>query len=115
MSHFLTPEQWITQYIGLKFKNWDLFVKQVSIFYTDILAGGKLNPSEVNYVVPDWLRGFKGDEFQMLLRRRKIFIDELHMRKPNELRLMDQRIKVLYKYLNNKTHDYFWKNDYAKF
>ncbi|KAK4304891.1 hypothetical protein Pmani_023198 [Petrolisthes manimaculis] len=77
--------------------------------YIDILGSGELHPTQVAYSVPPWLRGFKGNEFQMLLRKRKIFGNEMRRYRPTKFREMNRSIKRLYRYLNQKTRTYFWK------
>merc|ERR1711962_130075 len=76
--------------------------------YIDILGDGKLKPTDVCYSVPPWMRGFKGNEFQMLLRKRKLFQNHMRVARPSKHREMNKRIKWLYKYLNQKTKDYYW-------
>ncbi|KAK7053121.1 39S ribosomal protein L51, mitochondrial, partial [Halocaridina rubra] len=77
--------------------------------YIDILGNGTLHPTQVCYSVPYWLRGFKGNEFQMLLRKRKFFGKHMRLYRPSKYRDMNLRIRWLYRYLNRKTRDYFWK------
>ncbi|CAL4184204.1 unnamed protein product [Meganyctiphanes norvegica] len=76
--------------------------------YIDILGDGSLKPTDVSYSVPPWMRGFKGNEFQMLLRKRKLFESHMRSTRPSKHRDMNKRIKYLYRYLNQKTKDYYW-------
>lgn len=76
--------------------------------YIDILGDGSVHPTEVTYSVPYWLRGFKGNEYQMLLRKRKFFGAEMRKSKPTKYSQMNLRIRWLYKFLNRKTKDYYW-------
>lgn len=78
------------------------------IFLTDILGDGNLKPSDVCYKVPKWLRGFKGNEYQMLLHRKKRLGSFLEEYEPLRYAEMNRRIKHLYYFLNHKTKDYFW-------
>jgi len=76
--------------------------------YIDILGDGALRPTDVSYSVAPWMRGFKGNEFQMLLRKRKLFQRTMSQTRPTKMREMNKRIKYLYRYLNQKTKDYYW-------
>ncbi|XP_064117898.1 large ribosomal subunit protein mL51-like isoform X2 [Macrobrachium nipponense] len=76
--------------------------------YIDILGDGSLHPAQVLYSTPAWLRGFKGNEFQMLLRKRKLFGKEMRDKRPTKYKQMNMRIKWLYRFLNQKTRDYYW-------
>ncbi|XP_037803770.1 39S ribosomal protein L51, mitochondrial-like [Penaeus monodon] len=77
--------------------------------YIDILGDGSLKPTDVSYSVPYWLRGFKGNEYQMLLRKRKFFHAEMGKYQPTKLTELNKRIRKLYVHLNQKTKDYYWR------
>jgi len=77
--------------------------------YIDILGNGSLHPVQLLYKIPPWLRGFRGNEYQMLRKRRQLGpLLEDHY--PTKHRDMQKRIRYLYKYLNQgSTKDYFWR------
>ncbi|KAL7638356.1 UNVERIFIED_CONTAM: hypothetical protein RMT77_010926 [Armadillidium vulgare] len=77
--------------------------------YIDILGDGRLKPEEVCYNVPKWLQGFQGNEFQMLLRRRAAQGNVMREYWPSRYFEMERRIKYLYKHLNTKKKDTYWK------
>ncbi|XP_042874954.1 39S ribosomal protein L51, mitochondrial-like [Penaeus japonicus] len=76
--------------------------------YIDILGDRSLKPTDVSYSVPHWLRGFKGNEYQMLLRKRKLFHAQMSRYQPTKLTQLNKRIRKLYVHLNQKTRDYYW-------
>ena len=77
---------------------------------TDILGNGALHPVQLMYTVPPWLRGFRGNEYQMLLRKRRALGPLLEDHYPTKHYNMQKRIKYLYRFLNHgRTKDYFWR------
>lgn len=72
--------------------------------YIDILGDGTIHPVKLLTDVPAWLRGFRGNEFQMLLRRRAVHPEWKYIR-PAKWNLINKRIKYLHKWLNRKTEN----------
>ncbi|CAG0913805.1 unnamed protein product [Notodromas monacha] len=70
--------------------------------YIDILGSGKVHPVDLMYNVPKWLRGFRGNEMQMLVRKRKIFGAWMQEHRPKKWMDMEKRVRYLYKRLNHK-------------
>ncbi|KAF0294683.1 39S ribosomal protein L51, mitochondrial [Amphibalanus amphitrite] len=80
------------------------------IMPSDILGNGSLHPVQLMYKVPPWLRGFRGNEYQMLLRKRRALGPLLEDHYPTKSFNLQKRIRYLYRFLNHgRTKDYFWR------
>ncbi|KAG8189033.1 hypothetical protein JTE90_025473 [Oedothorax gibbosus] len=70
--------------------------------YIDILGDGSIHPVKILTNIPPWLRGFKGNEFQMLLLKQRHYYF-WRWSQPTKWKWINKRIMFLYRFLNRKT------------
>ncbi|GFT21091.1 39S ribosomal protein L51, mitochondrial [Nephila pilipes] len=70
--------------------------------YIDILGDGSIHPVKLLTNMPPWLRGFQGNEFQMLLLK-QVHYSHWRWSKPTKWQHLNKRIMFLYRFLNRKT------------
>ena len=69
--------------------------------YIDILGDGRIDPTQLMSTIQQWLRKFRGNEMQMLIRKRTAKAHWSWSR-PKKWKELNKRIDYLYKKLNYK-------------
>ena len=63
---------------------------------------------------PVWLRGFRGNELERLIRRLRFEYDELKEEHPRELHEIQKRIRFLYRRFNRYRREEFRDNMFVQ-
>ncbi|CAJ0574368.1 unnamed protein product, partial [Mesorhabditis spiculigera] len=77
--------------------------------YIDLLGDGSLHPAQLQYHVPNWLRGFPGqhraNELIKLIHYRNLYKEKLQNNSPRRWHELQKRIKFLLMYHNYNKQD----------
>jgi len=72
--------------------------------YIDILGNEHIHPVSLHYHVPFYARGMRGNEFKMILHKKKMLRQtNFPTQQPKKWSELNKRINYLYRFLNRKT------------